>query len=172
MRNFQIANVPQIIFPPNWDFQLNSSFENVLYRLLRPSLQFHSIDDLLGQYILGKSLIICRWPCDVFGVEAAVVAQGFCDDSRPPDRGCSCHGGRPHREQLPSASHDERRHILRSRCVLSKTNSCQIKSFQAVFSIRVYMGTDKDSFITQDRNKQINGIKVDATFSSGHISLI
>ena len=30
----------------------------------------------------------------------------------------------------------------------------------------------RDSFITQDRNKQIKGVKVEATFSRGHISLI
>ena len=30
----------------------------------------------------------------------------------------------------------------------------------------------KDSFITQDRNEQIKGVKVEATFSRGHISLI
>ena len=30
----------------------------------------------------------------------------------------------------------------------------------------------KDSFITQDRNGQIKGVKVEATFSRGHISLI
>ena len=33
-------------------------------------------------------------------------------------------------------------------------------------------GTTKDSFITQDRNEQIKGVKVEATFSKGHISLI
>ena len=33
------------------------------------------------------------------------------------------------------------------------------------------MGWAKDSFITQDRNEQIKGIKVEATFSRGHISL-
>ena len=33
-------------------------------------------------------------------------------------------------------------------------------------------GTTKDSFITQDRNEQIKGVKVEATFSRGHISLI
>ena len=30
----------------------------------------------------------------------------------------------------------------------------------------------KDSFITQDRNEQIKGVKVEATFLRGHISLI
>ena len=33
-------------------------------------------------------------------------------------------------------------------------------------------GPVKDSFITQDRNEQIKGVKVEATFSRGHISLI
>ena len=35
-----------------------------------------------------------------------------------------------------------------------------------------YVGFTKDSFITQDRNEQIKGVKVEATFSRGHISLI
>ena len=34
------------------------------------------------------------------------------------------------------------------------------------------MVVDMDSFITQDRNEQIKGVKVEATFSRGHISLI
>ena len=37
--------------------------------------------------------------------------------------------------------------------------------------LRIYYN-GKDSFITQDRNEQIKGVKVEATFSRGHISLI
>ena len=39
-------------------------------------------------------------------------------------------------------------------------------------SIKDLICSCKDSFITQDRNEQIKGVKVEATFSSGHISLI
>ena len=40
------------------------------------------------------------------------------------------------------------------------------------FATGVFQERTKDSFITQDRNEQIKGVKVEATFSRGHISLI
>ena len=54
--------------------------------------------------------------------------------------------------------------------------SFQIQSVVAPFigeeKIEMNLSSAKDSFITQDRNEPIKGVKVEATFSRGHISLI
>ena len=44
--------------------------------------------------------------------------------------------------------------------------------FSIMWAVKAMIYIAKDSFITQDSNEQIKGVKVEATFSRGHMSLI
>ena len=55
-----------------------------------------------------------------------------------------------------------------------KTSTIPFSLFGAFYLRDAFtsIALSKDSFITQDRNEPIKGVKVEATFSRGHISLI